>query len=351
MRQGSNLDPPNRFERIHVERDLVDIADDAEYLSSLANRKIQYLSDSTKSIVSENNSPDVPFRYSVNPYRGCVHGCAYCYARPSHEYLGLNAGLDFETKIIVKHDAPELLRQFLARRSWRPEPIIFSGVTDCYQPAEREFRLTRQCLEVAQACGQPISIITKNAMVVRDLDLLSRMAVSALVHVNVSITTLDAELARDMEPRTSTPAARLRAIETLANAGIPVRVMVAPVVPGLTDHESPAIMKAARDAGATDARYVLLRLPLAVEPVFGEWLQRTQPLKFDRVHGLVRQTRRGKLYDSTWKDRMVGTGEIAAQIRGMFHAFRLKLGFQDLPQLDVTQFQRPIQDNGQLMLF
>ncbi len=351
MRHGSQLNPPNRFERVHVEPDLEHLEWDDEYLKGRLSQPVQYLPDSAKSIVSENDSPDVPFRYSVNPYRGCVHGCAYCYARPSHEYLGLNAGLDFETKIFVKHDAPALLREFLARRSWRPEPIIFSGVTDCYQPAEREFRLTRQCLEVVDTCSQPVSLITKNALILRDLELLSGMASRNLVHVNVSITTLDAALARSMEPMTSTPSARLRAIETLAKAGVPVRVMVAPVVPGLTDHEAPAIMKAARDAGATDAQYVLLRLPLTVEPVFREWLHRTQPLKSTRVESLVRQTRGGKLNDSSWDQRMVGSGEVAGQIRSMIGMFRAKLGFSDLPGLDVDQFRPPTPGNGQLTLF
>jgi DNA repair photolyase len=351
MRHGSQLDPPNRFDQVHHEADHEQVAWDEEYLKERADRKIQYFADVATSIVSENDSPDVPFRYSVNLYRGCAHGCAYCYARPSHEYLGLNAGLDFETRIFVKHDAAKLLRDFLSKRSWRPEPIIFCGVTDCYQPAERDFRLMRQCLEVVQAFGQPISIITKNALVVRDLPLLQEMASRSLVHVNLSITTLRSDLARDMEPRTSIPAARLRAIETLASAGVPVRVMVAPIIPGLNDHEAPAIMKAAKDAGARDARYVLLRLPLSVEPVFREWLSRSQPLATSKIESLVRQTRGGKLNDSTWGQRMTGTGEIAEQIRAVMHAFRNKLGFTELTQLAVDRFEVPPPTEGQLRLF
>ncbi|HWL09123.1 MAG TPA: PA0069 family radical SAM protein [Planctomicrobium sp.] len=351
MRHGSNLDPPNRFDRIHTEADLEHLEWDDEYLKERTDRKIQYLTDSSKSIVSENDSPDIPFRYSVNPYRGCAHACPYCYARNTHEYLGLNAGLDFETKIFVKPDAPKLLREFLARENWVCEPIIFCGVTDCYQPAERQFRLTRQCLEVANECNQPISIITKNALVVRDLDLLQEMASRNLVQVNLSITTLDTELARVMEPRTSIPSARLRGVKTLADAGVPVRVMVAPLIPGLNDHQAPEIMKAAKEAGAGDARYTLLRLPLTVEPVFREWLERTQPLKAGKIEGLIQQTRGGKFNDATWGKRMAGTGAIASQIASIFQVVRLKLGFGNLPKLDSSQFQSPSFPGKQLKLF
>ncbi len=324
---------------------------DTEYLNDRMDRSIQYLDDQSKSIVTENDSPDIPFRYSVNPYRGCIHACAYCYARNSHEYLGLNAGLDFETKIFVKHDAPRLFREFLSRKQWRSESIVFCGVTDCYQPAERKFRLTRQCLEIAASCNQPIGIITKNALVVRDLDLLQPMAAKRLVHVNLSITTLDPQLARDMEPRTSVPTARLRAVRELTAAGVPVRVMVAPIIPGLNDHEVPQIMQAAKDAGASDVRYILLRLPITVEPIFREWLHRTQSLKAEKVESLIRQTRGGKLSDSTWGQRMVGSGNIAEQIRNLVHVFRHKLGFTDLPDLDTTQFVPPPADTGQMQLF
>jgi DNA repair photolyase len=351
MRHGSNIDPPNRFDRVHAVTDDEHLEWDDEYLKERTDRRVEYLSDAAKSIVTENDSPDIPFRFTVNPYRGCVHACPYCYARNSHEYLGLNAGLDFETRIFVKHRAPILFREFLARDAWRPEPIIFSGITDCYQPAEREFRLTRQCLEIANECCQPVSIITKNALVLRDLDLLQNMASRNLVHVNLSITTLDLELARVMEPRTSTPAARLRAVQTLADAGVPVRVMVAPIIPGLNDHETPAILKQASDAGARDAGYVLLRLPLTVEPVFREWLNRTHPLKAEKIESLIRQTRSGKLSESTWGKRMSGTGEIADQIRSMFRVFEQKYGFENLPKLDATQFIPPLPKTGQLRLF
>ncbi len=352
MRHGSRIDPPNRFDRIHTVPDDEHLEWDVEYLDQRQDRRIEYIADSSKSIVSENKSPDIPFRYSINPYRGCIHACSYCYARPSHELLGFNAGLDFETRIVVKHDAPQLLRDFLARDSWKPEPITFSGVTDCFQPAERKFRLTRQCLEVVQVCFQPVSIVTKNALVLRDLEILRGLAVHNLVHVFLSVTTLDAQLARDMEPRTSIPSARLRAISTLAEAGVPVGVMVAPIIPGLNDSEVPAILEAAKNAGAAVAGYVLLRLPLTVEPVFTEWLERTQPLKAERVLGRVRETRGGKLNSSSWGERMAGTGEIADQIKTMFRLFKKKLGLdQKLPPHNCDLFEPPVPKSGQQWLF
>ena len=351
MRHGSNLDPPNRFEPIRSEPDLEHLEWDDEYLKTRTDRKVEYLVDSSRSIVSENHSPDIPFRFSVNPYRGCAHACPYCYARNSHEYLGFNAGLDFETKIFVKHNAAQLLRNFLARDSWVPEPITFSGVTDCYQPAEREFCLTRQCLEVASDCHQPISIITKNALVLRDLPLLRDMAQRNLVHVFLSITSLDADLARVMEPRTSIPTARLRAVRTLADAGIPVGVMTAPIIPGLNDSEIPQLLTAASEAGALSASYILLRLPLTVQPVFQEWLERTQPDKRAKVEGRLRDARGGKLNSSAFGDRMRGKGEIADQIRRMFQVFHKKCGFGHLPPMDSSRFKPPKAANGQLRLF
>ncbi len=352
MRHGSQIDPPNRFETVRHEPDLEHLEWDQEHLRSLTERKIEYVFDASASIVSENNSPDVPFRYSLNPYRGCAHGCAYCYARPTHEYLGFNAGLDFETKIVVKPDAPQLFRDFLAHGGWKPEPITFSGVTDCYQPAERQFRLTRQCLEVALECRQPVTIVTKNALVARDLDVLSQLAKHRLVRVFLSVATLEAELARVMEPRTSVPAARLRAIGMLAEAGVPAGVMVAPVIPGLNDSEIPAILEAAKQAGAITAGYVLLRLPLTVEPVFNEWLARTQPLKAERVLARIRETRRGKLNSSAFGERMSGAGEIADQIRKLFRLFKRKHGLdRKPPDYNCDLFRPPASRSGQLRLF
>ncbi len=352
MRHGSHLDPPKRFERTHCVPDAEQLAWDDAPLDDPPRRPIEYLPDASASIVATNDSPDIPFRYSVNPYRGCAHGCAYCYARPYHDYLGLNAGLDFETKILVKHDAPRLLRDFLARDSWRGELIAFSGVTDCYQPAERQFRLTRGCLEVAAEAGQPVAIVTKNALVVRDLDLLQPMARRGTAAVSISLTTLDAPLARDMEPRTSTPQARLRAMQELATAGIPVQVMVAPIIPGLNDSEIPQILAAARDAGARSAGYILLRLPLAVADVFLEWLHRARPLQAPRVLGHIRQTRAGRLSSAQFGERMRGTGPLAEQIRRMFDVFAAKLGLQRrLPELRSDCFRHPRPSSGRMRLF
>jgi len=352
MRHGSNLDPPNRFESVHAERDLEHVEWDQEYLHGLDNRKIEYQFDTSKSIISTNDSPDVPFDLSINPYRGCIHGCSYCYARPGHEYLGMNAGLDFETKIVVKRDAAKLFKEYLAQGSYVPKTIVFSGVTDCYQPAEREFRLTRACLEVALECRQPVGIITKNALVLRDLDVMSDLANMGLIHVAISVTTLDAKLAREMEPRTSVPAARLRAIQALSEAGVPTGVMVAPIIPGLNDNEVPQILEAARDAGARTAGSVLLRLPLSVSPVFEEWITRTQPLKAEMVLNRLRSMRGGKDNVSTFGERMVGTGTIAEQIQQMVQMFRKKFGLDGkLPKQRCDLFTPPTPKSGQMRLF
>lgn len=349
--RGSNLNPPNRFETSHLEADWEHVEGDADFAAQAVHPATRYLPDESRGIVSENHSPDVPFTFSVNPYRGCTHGCAYCYARPTHEYLGLNAGLDFETTILVKYDAPALLRAYLGRPRWAAEPIVFSGVTDCYQPIERKLRLTRQCLEVASETRQPVGIITKNALVVRDLDLLARMAALRLVHVNLSITTLDATLARSLEPRTSQPAARLRAVRELSAAGVPVRVMVAPIIPGLTDSELPSILAAAAEAGAKSAGYVMLRLPLTVRPVFLEWLERTRPDSRQRIESAIRSVRGGELSSAKFGERLVGAGPRAGQIETMFHTFKRKYGLDGkLPEYDRSLF-RPPAESGQMRLF
>jgi DNA repair photolyase len=351
--RGAPVNPPNRFERTRVEDDWEQLdADDDELATGGRPVPTEFLPDNSRSLIVENHSPDVPFRFSMNPYRGCEHGCAYCYARPGHETLGMNAGLDFETKILVKHDAVRLLRQELAKPSWHAEVIAMSGVTDCYQPAERRFRLTRGLLEVMLEARQPVGIITKNALVLRDLDLLKPMAEQRLVHVNISVTTLDSELARTMEPRTATPAARLRAICELSAAGVPVNVIVAPIIPGLTDHELPQILSAAKEAGALAAGYVLLRLPLAVAPIFTEWLAAHRPLAKERVEQLIRSTRGGELNDSQFGRRMRGDGPYAEGIRRTFQLFTKKLGLdQPLPPLDSSHFQAPRGADGQLRLF
>ncbi|MCG8450435.1 MAG: PA0069 family radical SAM protein, partial [Pirellulales bacterium] len=276
----------------------------------------------------------------------------YCYARPTHEYFGLSAGIDFETKVFVKQRAPELFRDWLARPAWRPAPVAFSGVTDCYQPAERRFRLTRGCLEVAAECRQPIAIVTKNALVARDLDLLRTMARGNTVRVALSITTLDEKLARVMEPRTSSPQARLRTIEQLSTAGVSTIVMIAPVIPALNDSEIPAILRAARDAGAQGAAYVLLRLPTTVGEVFFDWLQRQLPNQAEKIRSRIRATRGGRINSARFGERMRGTGAIAEQIHDTFQFFAKRYGLtKKLPPLDVSQFQPPRATSGQQWLF
>jgi len=350
--RGSQINPPNRFVRIEVEDDFEHLEHDEGFQNKQQAVRTEYFSDDSKTILSENDSPDIPFRYSLNPYRGCSHGCCYCYARPTHEYLGLSAGLDFESKVFVKEQAPTLLRDHLAKNSWTPEPIMLSGVTDCYQPAEHRFRLTRQCLEVALEARQPICVVTKNALVTRDIDILKQMASHRIVSVAISITTLDQSLTRVMEPRTSSPVARLRAIAELAEAGISTSVMIAPVIPGLNDSDIPELLRTAHESGASSASYVLLRLPLTVRPVFLEWLERTQPTKKDRIESRIRATRNGELNDSQFRTRMRGTGELAEQIRQTFHVFARRFGLdKKLPPLDVSQFRRPTPSSGQLSLF
>jgi DNA repair photolyase len=340
--RGSSLNPPNRFEKTCHEPDFEQLEHDQDFLDELRRPETEYLPDTSKTIVSENDSPDIPFRFSLNPYRGCSHGCSYCYARPSHEYLGLSAGLDFETKIFVKHDAAALFREFLSRPKWKPEPVMLSGVTDPYQPGEREFLVTRQCLEVALEARQPINLITKNALVLRDLDLLREMGSMRLVQVAVSVTTLDAGLARVLEPRTSSPAARLNAIRKVAEAGIPVRVMVAPIIPGLNDSEIPAILRAASEAGATAAGHVLLRLPLAVGPIFLAWLDQHRPASRTRVENAVRKTRNGALNSSKFGERMGGTGQMAEQIHQLFRNFSERVGLnRPLPPSACDLFRPP----------
>jgi DNA repair photolyase len=350
--RGSQIRPPNRFESTWTAADYEHLAvDDLDE----AHQKLptEFFPDQTQTILAQNASPDVGFRYSINPYRGCEHGCAYCYARPGHEFLGLNAGLDFETKIFVKHNAASLLRDELNRPAWRgDESIMISGVTDCYQPAERRFRITRSILEVLLEARQASGLITKNALVARDVDLLAPLAELRLVRVMLSITTLDHELARVLEPRTSPPAKKLDAIQALTAAGVPVGIMVAPIIPGLTDHEVPSILAAAAEAGAKTAGYVLLRLPFAVRPIFEEWLARNRPQQYDRVIARIRSTRGGEMYQTRWRVRQTGTGEYAEQIAGTFQVFKKKYGLDgDLPPYDFSLFRPPPVSDGQMRLF
>jgi DNA repair photolyase len=339
--RGAAVNPPNRFDRLHVEPD-----PDAEPEERVSPRT-QFFLDSTETILAKNDSPDVGFAYGVNAYRGCEHGCAYCFARPYHEYLGWSSGLDFETKIMVKLRAPELLRRELSARKWQAQPIAMSGATDCYQPAERQFRLTRGILEVCAALRHPILIITKNALVTRDLDLLAELARFQCVGVHVSVTTLDRELGGRLEPRASRPAARLQAIRELSAAGIPVGVLVAPVIPGLNDHEVPAILAACAEAGARRASYVLLRLPHAVKDVFTAWLDQHEPGKKARVLDRLRSLRGGKLYDTTWGKRMTGEGIFAEQLRAMFEVAVRRAGLdQENFTLATGHFRKPGEQLG-----
>jgi DNA repair photolyase len=326
--RGAVRDLPNRFEKLamDLDPDVVQADPDAEG-EALPNPKTTFYEDSSESIIVRNESPDLGYSAGINPYRGCEHGCAYCYARPYHEYLGFSAGLEFETKIMVKRRAAELLRRELSSPKYVPQVLGMSGVTDCYQPAERHFRITRSCLEVLAEFRNPVTIITKNFLVTRDLDVLKELAAYDAAHVTISITTLNADLAAKMEPRASGPAHRLRAIEMLARAGVPVGVSVAPIIPGLNDREIPAVLEAAKAAGASDAFYTMLRLPHGVKDVFQEWLKLNFPEKLERILGTVRAVRGGKLNSSEFGTRMRGEGNYAEQIHGMFHVFRERLGF------------------------
>jgi DNA repair photolyase len=332
--RGTAENPPNRFETIRYERE----DDDPETPAPVT----QFLKDATRSIITYNESPDVGFTTSINPYRGCEHGCAYCYARPTHEYLGFSAGLDFETRILVKEDAPELLRRELASPRWQPRVIGLSGVTDCYQPVERRLQLTRRCLQVLAEFRNPAAVITKNHLVTRDVDVLSELASHGAAAVFVSVTTLNGDLARLLEPRATQPQGRLAAIATLARAGVPTGVMVAPVIPGLTDHEMPAILQAAVAAGARFAGYTALRLPLGLGPLFEAWLARHFPDQKEKVLSRVRQMHGGKLNDSRFGVRMRGQGPMAELLADWFHLARRKAGISaNGPHLTTTAFHKP----------
>lgn len=337
--RGAQDNPNNRFATQSYERIELPLDETQAEEISLAT---QFYRDHSKSILSYNDSPDIGFSASVNPYRGCEHGCIYCYARPSHEYLGMSAGLDFETKIFVKTEAPRLLRQELDAKKYRPQWIAFSGVTDCYQPAERNFRLTRQCLEVLAEYRNPAGIITKNHLVTRDLDILKEMAGWNGVVVHLSITTLDPELARVLEPRAATPKHRLEAVAQLSTAGIPVGVMVAPVIPALNESEIPAILHAASRAGARQAGYVMLRLPFGVSDLFEQWLERHYPERKAKVLHHLEEIGGGKLYRSEFGKRQVGQGPYAEQIHQLFKVSARKSGLNEQEfLLDVDQFRRP----------
>lgn len=306
--------------------------------------------DAAKNVISYNQSPDVPFDRSINPYRGCEHGCAYCFARPSHAYLGLSPGLDFETRLFYKPDAPELLRAELSARRYRPAPIALGINTDAYQPVERKLGLTRRLLEVLQETRHPVSIVTKSALIERDLDILRNMAAQGLAQICLSITTLKADLARRLEPRAAAPKRRLQTLERLAAAGIPTSVLVAPLIPMLNDEELENILKASRAAGAIDADYVFLRLPLELHDLFSEWLHAHEPLKAERVLHRVFEARGGKAYDSAFGARMSGTGEYAGLLGQRFRLAYKRLAFPGSPDFNLSAFRPPLA-GGQTDLF
>ncbi len=353
--RGTSINPSGRFESQVRERDEYaqdrprDLLDGDELLEPLP--RTQILEDHPKSAITQNDSPDIPFNFSLNPYRGCEHGCIYCYARPTHEYLGLSAGLDFESKIFVKKNLPELLRKELLSKSWKPEVINISGVTDCYQPIERKLELTRQCLQVLNEFRNPYTIITKNHLVTRDLDLLQSMAERNGVGVFISITSLDSELISKMEPRTSRPAQRLRTIETLAKAGIPVGVMVAPVLPGLTDHEMPSILKAAAEAGASMAGYTILRLPYSLKDLFSDWLETHFPDRKQKVLHRLQSLRNGKLNEADFKTRMQGEGIFSDQTKSIFRLYTKKYQLNERKFDLSTEHFRRIENAAQGELF
>ena len=343
--RGAAENPPNRFENIHLERD------DEWNPEEDPLPRTQFLKDTSKSIIAYNDSPDIGFEASVNPYRGCEHGCIYCYARPFHEYLGFSSGLDFETKIMVKENAPKLLREELSSPKWKPQVIAISGVTDCYQPIERKLKITRGCLEVLAEFRNPVGIVTKNFLVTRDIDVLSELARHNAVKIYISITTLDTDLRKVMEPRTSPPATRLEAVRRLAQAGIPVGILMAPIIPGLTDHEIPSVLKAAAEAGAKSAGHVTLRLPHAVAPLFEQWLQTHFPDRKEKILNRLRAMRGGKLYDSEFGKRMRGDGIFADQIDQMFDVARRRVGISNNgPELSVEHFRRPGGKQLEMML-
>jgi len=345
--RGAGTAPPNRFLTTHREAD-PDIADldPAEEPSP----QTEFLPDLTQTLLSRNDSPDVGFTWSANPYRGCEHGCAYCYARPTHEYLGYNAGIDFESRILVKHRAPDLLRAELSKPSWKPEVIALSGVTDCYQPVERRLQITRACLAVLADFRNPVTIITKNALVARDVDHLAELARHRAAAVFISLTTLDPDLRSILEPRASPPAARLQAIRRLVDAGVPVGIFCAPIIPAINDHEIPRVLEAAAAAGASFASYTVLRLPLAVEPIFLDWLERHFPDRREKVLNQLREFREGALNRSNFGERMRGTGAAGDRLSQFFKMAARKYGFaKGWPEPSGAAFRR--REPGQLEMF
>ncbi len=337
--RGSLDNPTGRFEKLSIVPEIDDDFPDEDALHEQQVKTSVYL-DSSKAIIATNDSPDNCIEASVNPYRGCEHGCIYCYARPGHEYFGLSAGIDFETKIFAKPDAPALLRDKLLSRSWKPKVITMSGVTDPYQPLESTMKITLGCLEVLRDFRNPVAIITKNHLVTRDLEILKEMASYNAAIVNISITTLEGKLSRNMEPRASAPHLRLRAVETLSKAGIPVNVMIGPVLPGLTEQEIPSILENASSAGACSAGYTMMRLPHAVKDIFQTWLAKHYPDRVNKVINRIKEVRGGKLNDARFGTRMRGEGFYADQIEQIFDLSRKRFGLTKKTELSTNSFRR-----------
>ena len=343
--RGTPDNPANRFHPIDY------IPDEGLPEEDRPSPKTRFFVDTSKSIISTNDSPDLSFRYSANPYRGCEHGCIYCYARPTHEYYGLSCGLDFETQIMVKTDAPKLLRKEMMKPGWKPDTIMLSGNTDCYQPIERKMQLTRQCLQVLAEFRHPTGIITKSRLITRDIDILSKLASHQAVSTCLSMTTLDDDLAAKLEPRATRPAGRLAAIRALSQAGIRVGIMNAPIIPGLNDHEMPEVLAACRDAGAQFAGFIVVRLPYAIKELFANWLQHHFPQRMDKVLGRIRDLRSGKLNDPNFSTRMRGQGVWAALFQQQFCIHKKRLGYPDqLPRISREAFRRPVDYQGELFV-
>ncbi len=344
--RGSLSRAPGRFEKT------ASIAVDDGWGSldaPLSPIKTDVAIDCSKSVITYNDSPDVPFDRSINPYRGCEHGCIYCFARPSHAYLGLSPGLDFESRLFVKPDAPQLLRRELGKRNYQCAPIALGTNTDPYQPIERQYQVMRQILQVLAEARHPVSIITKAALIERDIDILSAMARQGLVSVYISLTTLDRSLARTMEPRAAAPQRRLQTVSDLRAAGVPVGVLVAPVIPALNDHELESLVKAAQTAGALAVDYILLRLPMEVADLFEQWLGQHYPLKAQHIMALIRATRDGKVYSVALGQRMTGTGHYADMLAQRFRLVSKRLQMPNtLPGLRTDLFRKPIADSGQM---
>jgi DNA repair photolyase len=345
--RGAGLNMSGRFEI--ASREVFD--DGWSSLEDLAPFKTEVQVEKPRTVITRNQSPDLSFDRSVNPYRGCEHGCVYCFARPSHAYMGLSAGVDFEAKLFAKPDAARLLERELSRPGYKVQPIAIGTNTDPYQPIERQWRIMRQLLEVLEAAGHPVGIVTKSALVTRDIDILSRMASRGLARVALSVTTLDRKLSRTMEPRASTPEKRLEAMRALSDAGVPVSVMAAPVIPGLNDHEIERILDSAKAAGADAAGYVMLRLPIEVSPLFRDWLLRHYPDRYRHVMSLIRSMRGGKDYDAEFGKRMRGSGPYAWQVARRFQmtSKRLGLNLRKTP-LRTDHFVPPLGDGVQLSL-